>query len=108
LVCKLSPQVTFIDGFSPRDNPQACSAAQGKFDLVLIDANHHYEACLRDIQGVVPFLSDNAVILRDDAHFLGVKEAVRTALAKERGFVDCGLVSTAANYDLMYQKYLDQ
>ena len=61
-----------------------------------------------DILGIVPFLSDNAVILLHDAHFLGVKEAIRTAMEKGAGLVDCGLVSTGANYDLMYQTYRDQ
>ena len=108
LVERLQNRVRFIDGHSPRDNPKACAAAQGKFDLVVIDADHHYEACLADLQGIVPFLTDGAVILLHDAHFLGVKEAIRTTLEGEPGFIDCGLVSTEANYDLTDRKYLGQ
>jgi predicted O-methyltransferase YrrM len=108
LVARLSPSVTFIDGFSPAENYNACAAAKGKFDFVFIDANHYYKPCLADILGVIPFLNDNAVILFHDAHFLGVKEAIRTALEQEPSLSDCGLVSTAACYSLAHQEYLGE
>jgi predicted O-methyltransferase YrrM len=108
LVARLSPCVTFIDGFSPADNPKACAAAGGKFDFVFIDANHYYQPCLNDIHGVIPFLNDNAVILFHDAHFLGVKEAIRTALEQEPSLSDCGLVSTGACYSLAHEEYLGE
>jgi len=108
LVQRLQTQVQFIDGHSPRDNSQACAAVQGKFDLVVIDADHHYEACLADLEGIVPFLNDGAVLLLHDAHFLGVKEAIRTTLEGDPGLIDCGLVSTGANYDLTDRQYLGQ
>ena len=57
LVARLSPSVTFIDGFSPAENYNACAAAKGKFDFVFIDANHYYKPCLADILGVVPLLT---------------------------------------------------
>jgi predicted O-methyltransferase YrrM len=108
LKARLSPAVTFIDGFSPAENYNACAAARGKFDFVFIDANHYYKPCLTDILGVVPFLSDGAVIVLHDAHFLGVKEAVRSALEQEPSLSDCGLLATAACYSLAHQEYLGE
>ncbi len=48
------------------------------------------------------------VILFHDAHFLGVKEAIHTALEQEPSLSDCGLVSTAACYSLAHQDYLGE
>jgi predicted O-methyltransferase YrrM len=93
LRARLSAQVTFIDGHSPADLPQASAAVGGKFDLVFIDANHYYEPCRADLRGVIPYLNDKAVILLHDGHFKGVKDAIQTCLEEGLGLIDCGLVA---------------
>ena len=86
----LAPWVRFIDGFSPQDNAQASHAVGGKFDFVLIDGDHSYQACLRDLLGVLPFLEDSAVIILHDHFYPGVADAIDFALANHPELTDCG------------------
>ena len=91
----LSSRVRFIKGQSPDDLGKAFDLAQASFDFVLIDADHTYDACSKDIAAVTGFLQPGAHLLFHDAHFADVKSAVTNSLTR-LPFVDCVLLSVAA------------
>jgi len=104
LRARLSPWVFFVDGYAPFVLPEAEKLAHGKFNFALIDADHSYEACKRDILGVIPHLSPGAHILLHDAHYGGVRDAVAYALA-HLPLHDGGLLVQERNSDLVHNSY---
>jgi len=104
LRARLSPWVCFVDGYAPFILPDAEKFAEGKFNFALIDADHSYEACKRDILGIIPHLSPGAHILLHDAHYGGVRDAVAYALA-HLPLHDGGSLVQERNSDLVHNSY---
>ena len=52
-------------------------------DILLIDANHHYQHVLADITNFVPYVKPNGVIMLDDYHISEVSKAVDETLIRE-------------------------
>jgi predicted O-methyltransferase YrrM len=82
-------------GYSPNLIPAAFNSAGGRFDFVMVDGDHGRDSLLRDLEGLVPFLSDGCYLLCHDAHYHQVEQAIN--LAVERfGYLDGGLMSVYA------------
>jgi predicted O-methyltransferase YrrM len=94
----IGPRFKLIEGPSPSVLAQAATAAGGRFDLVLVDGDHSYEATLADLEGVLPFVEEGGVIVIHDAHNPSVAKAIE-ALADSHldTVVDMGLLATAVN-----------
>lgn len=101
---RLADWVNFIDGYAPYVLPEAEQIAGGKFDFVLIDGDHSFEACARDLAGVLPHLEPGAFLLLHDAHYGGVQEAVAKAL-NESLLADRGSLIAARNESLSHIPY---
>jgi predicted O-methyltransferase YrrM len=87
-----------IEGPSPGALAEAAQAADGRFDLVLVDGDHSYEAALADLEGVLPFVEDGGVIVVHDAHNPAVAEAIAAFLtSRADAVVDMGLLAAAVN-----------
>ena len=64
------------------------------FEFALIDGDHSYEGVLKDIEGVLPYLADQAYLLFHDCHYPEVEQAIETALRQNAGIlIDCGILS---------------
>lgn len=69
-----------------------------KFDLVLMDANHHYEPTLRYFNLLMPKLHESTVIILDDIHYSAEMAKAWTELKNHKlvyGSVDifrCGIL----------------
>jgi hypothetical protein len=81
---------TLVEGFSPDAIPQARELAGGPFNLVLIDGLHIHSQAVKDIEGVLPHLADNAYLLFHDAFHYGLSEAIAEALRVNEKLIDCG------------------
>lgn len=93
-------RATLIAGGSPEVLPQAYKAAGGRFDFALIDGDHETSGVIRDIEGVLPLLEEQAYLLFHDAHFVGVRNGIDQMLRKYSGrLVDCGLLSVEKTPD---------
>ncbi len=69
-----------------------------KFDFALIDGDHSYEGVLKDIEGILPLLADEAYLLFHDCHYFEIKEAINEALRRyPQELSDCGLMSVQQN-----------
>lgn len=101
---RLAPWVDFIDGYAPYVLPEAEKLAEGKFNFVLIDGDHSFEACARDLAGVIPHLMPGAFLFLHDAHFGGIQEAVKDALL-ELPLVDRGSLIRERNETLSHISY---
>jgi predicted O-methyltransferase YrrM len=97
---KISHRATLLSGNSPEILSRAKEAAGGSFDFALIDGDHSLEGVVRDIEGVLPLLADQAFLLFHDAHFDPVKDGIDRMLSKHRArLVDCGMVSVERTED---------
>jgi predicted O-methyltransferase YrrM len=72
----LKSRTTLITGYSPDALPEAEAKAGGKFDLVLIDGDHTAKGLLRDAEGVLPHVADNAYLLFHDSFFPEIATAL--------------------------------
>lgn len=77
---------------SPEATAEASEVAGGPFDFVLIDSIHIYDQLKKDIDGCLPYLSEDAYVLCHDAFHLGVAEGIREALEAHDNLHDCGYV----------------
>lgn len=98
---RIAHRATLLEGSSPEVLEPALATAGGHFDFVLIDGDHTYPGVLRDIEGVLPVLADEAYVLFHDAHFRDVRGAIDQALLlHRRELVDCGLLSVEQNVEI--------
>jgi SAM-dependent methyltransferase/predicted O-methyltransferase YrrM len=92
---QLSHHATLLASASPEVLPQAVQAAGGRFDFALIDGDHELLGVIKDIEGVLPLLEDNAHLVLHDAHYYQVANAIDQMLQKYSDcLIDCGMIST--------------
>jgi len=84
-----------IKGYSPEDTPKAI-AKLSSLDFVFIDAVHTYSAVKSDLEGILPHLPENTLLLFHDAFHQGVNQAVDEFLNEHGQFIDWGMVSRNA------------
>lgn len=91
-------RTTLITGNSPEVLPRAAEAVPEKFDFALIDGDHSYEGVLKDVEGILPLLANEAYLLFHDSHYFEIKNAIDDALKKyPNQLSDCGLLSVEQN-----------
>jgi hypothetical protein len=79
-------RVTRVAGYSPQSLPAAAAAiAPERFDFAFIDGDHTFEGVQRDIEGTLPLLADNAVLLFHDSHHPPVRAGIDDFIARSGG-----------------------
>lgn len=95
---QIGHRAILCEGNSPEILPEAAKAVAEKFDFALIDGDHNYEGVLKDIEGILPLLADEAYLLFHDCYYFEIKEAIEEALRRHpQELSDCGLVSVQQN-----------
>jgi predicted O-methyltransferase YrrM len=79
---RLAHRTILLTGYSPDILPQACEAAGGPFDFILIDGDHTYAGAQRDARGVLPFAANGAYILFHDSFSTEVGRAIDDFVAE--------------------------
>ena len=90
---QLVHRTTLIQGTSPGALAEAAAAAGGKFDWALIDGGHDYDSLVRDLEGTMPVLEDEAYILFHDAHYKDVEAGLNDMYAKHPELIDMGMMA---------------
>ena len=75
---------------SPEGLSEAHRIAGGDFDFVFIDGLHMYDQVCRDIEGVLPMVSEGAYMMFHDAFHYGVSSAISEAVEGNPNLHDCG------------------
>ena len=96
---RIAPRGEMLVGGSPEARPEAARMAGGNFDFALIDGDHSHDGVVRDIEGVLPVMTDTAFLLFHDVHYQPVQTAIDEMLARHASLSDCGLVSRYAKPD---------
>jgi predicted O-methyltransferase YrrM len=90
---RISNRCRLFEGPSPDILKEVAKQVKEPFDFALIDANHTYDYVRRDIEGVLPYLADNAYLLFHDANYPDVRRAIDESVSSSAQLTDCGLVS---------------
>ncbi len=93
LWAQINSRCSMFTGPSPEILPEVARQVGTPFDFALVDANHEYDYVRRDIDAVLPLLTDEAYVLFHDGHYDGVKRAIDEAVATNAQLIDCGLLS---------------
>ena len=94
---RIAHRVTLVNGRSPTALPEAAQAVDGPFEFVFIDGDHTEPGCRRDIEGVLPFVAPDTLIVLHDTHYPPVRQAIARAVASGGGrLIDCGVLSRLA------------
>jgi len=97
---RVAHRAVLLTGESPGALAEAARVAGGSFDFAFVDGDHSYHGVLRDMEGVLSVLADEAFILCHDAHFPEVAEAIDATLQVRADLVtDCGLLSVDRSID---------
>src|SRR2546423_1951765 len=75
---------------SPEGLQEARQLARGPFDFVFVDGLHIYAQVNRDIEAILPHLTEGAYIMFHDAFHYGVGTAINEFVAKNPLLHDCG------------------
>ncbi len=96
---KLEHRTTLLTGYSPAILPKAVEAAGGLFDFVLIDGDHSYNGVVRDANGVLPYVANNAYLLFHDSLFPDVARGLQDFADKHADqVVDFGTLTREVTY----------
>jgi predicted O-methyltransferase YrrM len=97
---RIKHRATLIEGTSPDAIHAAAPTPDARFQVVLVDGDHSYEGVLRDVEGVLGALDDEAVLLFHDAYYSEVAAALDQMLSRHADrLIDCGLVSNLPTPD---------
>jgi predicted O-methyltransferase YrrM/SAM-dependent methyltransferase len=95
---QIKHRFTLLQGASPKALVRAAEIAGGKFDFILVDGDHSYDATLADLRGVLGVAESGAVILVHDAYNDSVDKAIADFLAAQNGrVIDGGILATSRN-----------
>ena len=94
---ELHGRYTLIEGYSPQETPQARIMLGAPIEFAFIDGLHTFDACSKDIAGVIPFLAPGAHVLLHDTYHQGIDQAARQACEANRQLVDCGFITRNAD-----------
>lgn len=86
-------RAVLLSGHSPAILGRAIEAAEGAFDVALIDGDHELPGVRADIESVLPLLAGEAYLLFHDAHYWQVADAIDAALVEHPQLTDCGFLS---------------
>jgi predicted O-methyltransferase YrrM len=90
-------RLTLLTGRSPEDIPKAVKMLGGVVELCFIDAEHTYEAVLKDAAGVLPHMAKDGYILFHDACWPEIARGILDFCAAHPNVIDCGKMSPHAN-----------
>ncbi len=91
---QIESRTELVEGWSPGVLREAADVAGGRFDFVFIDGGHHYEAVVRDTDGVFPYLEDGAYLLFHDSYRSEVYSAIdRFVRMHPLSIIDFGLIT---------------
>ena len=88
----IAHRATLIETAMPEALIECRERSGGPFEFVFFDGDRSYENVRRDIEGVVPHLSDDAHLLFSGARFAEGEEAIDESLTRHP-FQDCGMLS---------------
>jgi predicted O-methyltransferase YrrM len=97
---QIEHRATMLTGTSPQILAQAAPVPAQRFQLALIDGDHSHAGVIADLEGVLPILDDDAIILFHDAYYHEVADALQEMLVAHADcLTDCGLISTLVTPD---------
>ena len=82
-----------IEAASPDGLSIAREQAGGTFDFAHLDGINIYDQALNDLEGTLPYLSDEAYILINNPFHYGVNRAVSDFIEKHSDIFDCGFLT---------------
>ncbi|MDM8531587.1 CmcI family methyltransferase [Anaerolineales bacterium HSG25] len=104
---EVSHRATLFQGMSPDILAEAAQAVPEPYDFVLIDGDHTYDGVVRDIEGTLPLLANEAYLLFHDCHYFEVEDGINHCLKKYPQLIDCGLISAEGNPQQEEPQYID-
>lgn len=95
---RIKHRINLIQGMSPDILPQALEQSGSPFDFALIDGDHTYYGVVKDVEGVLPCLADEAYLIFHDSHYFEIDNAINEVLRRHASQLrDCGNLSVLAN-----------
>ena len=82
---------------SPEAIPEAVELLGGRLDFVLLDSIHIFDQVYKELTTILPWMSEDSIILIHDAFHYGVNAAIEKILKEHKDVIDCGLVNRTAN-----------
>lgn len=93
LMREMESRVTLHVGYSPYIVPEVAEVAGEPFDFVFIDGWHDYNQIMKDIEGVLPFMTNQAHLLFHDAYYHQVRDGIDEMLMQHSDILqDCGVI----------------
>ncbi|MDD1721332.1 MAG: class I SAM-dependent methyltransferase [Euryarchaeota archaeon] len=88
---------TLLEKSSPEAIPEAADLLGGQLDLVLLDSIHIFEQVYTELKAVLPWMSEDGIILVHDAFHYGVHAAIQKTIKEHTDVADCGFVNRTPN-----------
>jgi len=82
---------------SPGAIPEAVELLGGQLDFVLLDSIHIFDQVYKELTTILPWMSEDSIILIHDAFHYGVNAAIEKITKEHKDVVDCGFVNRTAN-----------
>lgn len=89
-----------IEGISPTAITIAREHAGGSFDLAHLDGINMYDQAIKDLEGTLPHLKDEAYILVNNPFHYGVNRAISEFVEKHNDIMDCGFLSQTVDTEV--------
>lgn len=78
---------------SPEAIPEAVKLLGGQLDFVLLDSIHIFDQVYKEIKTILPYMSEDSIILIHDAFHYGVNAAIEKIIKEHKDVIDCGFIN---------------
>ena len=78
---------------SPDAIPEAVGLLGGQLDFVLLDSIHIFDQVYGELKTILPWMSEDGIILIHDAFHYGVNAAIKKIIKEHKDVIDCGFIN---------------